>query len=132
MMTKNEIAQKIDFADRLTREISSDCLLEFIEGETYNNRGKAESWCAASLDSQFFIEIERQYRYVFQCYDKVPCHKVDYNNDEEVEILNAHENEGEVLVPANTKFRIVSVATDEDFEEMGYYEIELELVEEEN
>ena len=56
---------------------------------------------------------------------RVPCHKVDYNNDEEVEILDAYEGEGEVLIPAGTKFKVLSVSTDDDYEEMGYYEVEL-------
>jgi hypothetical protein len=51
--------------------------------------------------------------------------------DEEVEILDAEncENECEVLIHKDTQRIIIkSVSTDEDFEEMGYYEVELEVI----
>ncbi|MBN1079231.1 hypothetical protein DVV88_16365 [Clostridium botulinum] len=59
-------------------------------------------------------------------------HEVDYENEEECEILDAEgcENECEVLIHKDTqKFIITFVSTDEDFEEMGYYEVELEVAE---
>jgi hypothetical protein len=40
------------------------------------------------------------------------------------------ESEGECLLPAETKLKIVSVSSDEDFEEMGFYEVDLEKVDE--
>ena len=38
------------------------------------------------------------------------------------------ESEGECLLPAETKLKITAVSSDEDFEEMGFYEVELEKV----
>ncbi|WP_373845734.1 hypothetical protein, partial [Clostridium sp.] len=43
-------------------------------------------------------------------------------------IGSAWEAEGECLLPAETKLKITAVSSDEDFEEMGFYEVELEKV----
>ena len=37
-------------------------------------------------------------------------------------------NYKEVLVAKNTKFRIISISTDEDYEEIGYYHIDVEYL----
>jgi hypothetical protein len=36
--------------------------------------------------------------------------------------------EKEVLVPAGTRFEIIDVASDSDYEEMGYYEIKVKRI----
>jgi len=125
-MTKNELANKINATLNLCRVITSsdDCL--FTVGEMYDNRGSAESW--AGPDSQGF-NCESDYGYEYALYvNDCPCHVVDYDNEEETDILDAFEAEGECLVPAETKMKIVSVSSKEDYEEMGYYEVRLEIV----
>jgi hypothetical protein len=127
-MTKNEIAMQINCIDNIGRTLILDERSYFTEGQIYNNRDKAESWQSSDANQSFECELDGKYIYFLRC-NNVPCHKVDYDNEEEVKVLNAYENECEVLVPANTNMKIVSVSTDDDYEEMGYYEVELELIE---
>lgn len=128
-MTKNEIAKNITMiADEITRVITSDEKIDFMVGQIYDNRGKAESW-QYKPKQDFQPEVKRKYKYILFA-KNVPVHEVDYDNEEEVDILNAYESECEVLVPAETKMRITYVSTDEDFYEMGYYTVELEVVKE--
>ena len=126
-MNKNEIALQINCTDNIGRTMILDTKNAFEVGQVYNNRDKAESWQSSDSNSSFDCELDGKYVYFLRC-KNVPCHKVDYENEEEVEALNAYESECEVLVPATTKMKIVSVSTDDDYEEMGYYEIELEMV----
>ena len=67
---------------------------------------------------------------MFYCINECPVHIVDYENEKETETLGATdcETEKEVLVAKGTKFRIISVSTDEDYEEMGYYSIDVEYI----
>ena len=125
-MTKNEIARDVNITANTTRIVSFSSKYNFEVGEIYDNRGKAESW---SLGGKFDIETSRKYVYLLKC-QNVPCHKVDYTNVSECETLGASDckSEDEVLVPAETKMVITSAARDGDFEEMGYYEVEMELV----
>lgn len=124
-MNKEMIANKINHtAKEIVRTITTPRKLNLVEGEIYDNRGKAESW---TEEGTFWVENDYGYTYVFYA-NNVPCHKVDYDNKEEVELLSAYEHENEVLVPSNTQLKIVSVATDYDAEEMGYYQIDLEYV----
>ena len=102
---------------------------EYTAGQVFTTQ-KAESWESGSSQS-FKCENDWGKELTFICAD-LPCHKVDYDNDEEVEILNAHEHEAEVLVPAGTTFKVTSVSTDGDYEEMGYYEVVLEFISNEN
>jgi len=126
-MTKLELSKNINHVAKVAaRTVGSERKLNFVEGEIYDNRGNAESWECDS-DSSFSVEMDYGYEYTFIVKD-LPCYKVDYDNEEEVEMLSASHGEGEVLVHPSTKMRIVRVATDFDYEEMGYYEIHLELV----
>ena len=127
-MTKNELAKIINHKANIARTLTTNWELDFVEGNIYDNKGNTESWQDASATSSFETENDCQYTYVLYC-DNAPCHKVDYNNQIDCDILDADgcENEGEVLVPANIIMEITYVSSDEDFEEMGYYTVEMEF-----
>ena len=128
-MTKNEIANKINCKADLTRIIVLNYKGAFKVGNVYDNRGKAESWMCSDSTEDFDPELENSVEYVLYV-NNIDCHKVDYDNDEECDVLDANgcESEGECLLPAATKLKITAVSSDEDFEEMGFYEVELEKV----
>ena len=125
-MMKEYYAKQINGVKNIARQISLNYQLDLVEGQMYNNCKKAESW--SEPGAEFSIENEKKYVYVFTC-DNVPCHAVDYNNKKETYDLGATdcEKEREVLVSADTKMVITYVSSDEDFEEMGYYSVELKL-----
>lgn len=127
-MDKKTIAKNINkVAKQLTRTIVTNHKLNLRVGEEYNNQDRIESWSDERCTMNFEPAIDGYYTYIFYAYD-VPCHEVDYENEEECEILGAIdcEDEGECLVLPNVRFKIVDVANDLDFEEMGYYAVELE------
>lgn len=127
MLTKETIANQTNAnIKNIHRQISTNYKLELKEDDIIILE-KAESW---SNDGYFNVETEREYEYCFVCLNECPVHVVDYENEEETEILGATdcEAEKEVLVAAGTKFRIISVSTDEDYEEMGYYSIDVEYM----
>ena len=128
-MTKNEIANKINYKADLARIIVLNYKGAFKAGDIYDNRGKAESWMGPNSTEDFDPELENSVEYVLRI-DDIECHKVDYDNDEECDVLDADgcESEGECLLPAETKLKITAVSSDEDFEEMGFYEVGLEKV----
>lgn len=128
-MTKNDIANKINYKADLTRIIVLNYKGAFKVGNVYDNRGKAESWMCSDSTEDFDPELENSVEYVLYV-NNIDCHKVDYDNDEECDVLGADgcESEGECLLPAETKLKITSVSSDEDFEEMGFYEVELEKI----
>jgi hypothetical protein len=128
-MTKNDIANKINYKADLTRIIVLNYKGAFKVGNVYDNRGKAESWMCSDSTEDFDPELENSVEYVLYV-NNIDCHKVDYDNDEECDVLDANgcESEGECLLPAETKLKIISVSSDEDFEEMGFYEVELEKI----
>lgn len=129
-MTKNEIARKTTGVEKeITRIIGSNYQLDFTEDTIYDNLGKAESW---SIGGEFTVENKYEYYYLLKAYN-VPVHHVDYTNEDETNILGAIdcEKENEVLVAAETKLRITWEPQDIDFEEMGYYVVEMEYTEEE-
>lgn len=126
-MTKNEIANMTNGKLKgIARQISTNYELGLREDDIIILE-KAESWTDGG---EFTVENEREYEYMFYCVNECPVHIVDYENEEETEILGATdcEAEKEVLVAAGTKFRIVSVSTDEDYEEMGYHSINVEYM----
>lgn len=125
MKTKQQIANEINYtAKSLVRQIGTDRKINLIEGEMYDNRNKPESW---SEEGTFYIESDYDYKYVFYA-NNVPCHKVDYDNEEEVEILCAYECEDELVVSEKAMFEIEYVSTDDDFEEIGYYSVDLKFI----
>lgn len=127
-MNRTEIAKIINFEGKIFRTINVDEKLDLIEGQFYDNRGKVESWC--NEYGTFNPETDREYQYFFRCDHPVEGHEVDYDNEEECEVLNAEgcEDECEVLILPSQKFVIKSISSDEDYKELGYYEVELEPV----
>lgn len=126
-MTKNEIADVINGSLKgIARQIKTNHRLELKEDDIIIVE-KAESWTDGG---EFTVENEREFEYCFICINECPVHIVDYENEEETETLGATdcEAEKEVLVPAGTKFRIISISTDEDYKEMGYYNIDVEYI----
>lgn len=127
-MTKNDIARNITGVEAvITRVITSNYELDFTEDSIYDNLGKSESW---SIDGEFTPETNGQYVYLLKAYN-VPVHHVDYSNKEELEILGATgcEKEKEVLVAAETKLVVTWEPQDVDYEEMGYFVVELAVAE---
>jgi len=128
-MNKNELAKQTNHKADLVRIFTSVHKIDFLEGATYDNLGNAESWSDDDSTMNFLPEVDGEYTYVIMC-DNVPCYKVDYDNEEVTEMLNATgcESEGECLVATDTKMRVIRTATDDDNEEMGYYQITLEVI----
>lgn len=127
-MTKNEIARNTTGTEKvITRVLTSNYELVFTEDSIYDNLGKAESW---SIGGEFTPETNGQYVYLLKAYN-VPVHHVDYSNEEELEILGATgcEKEKEVLVAAETKLIVTWEPQDVDYEEMGYFVVELAVAE---
>ena len=127
MLTKETIANQTNARLKgIARQINTNYELSLKEDDIIILE-KAESWTDGG---EFIVENEKEYEYLFYCVNECPVHIVDYENEEETEILGATdcESEKEVLVAKGTKFRIVSVSTDEDYEEMGYYSIDVEYM----
>ena len=71
------------------------------------------------------------YLYVFMC-DNLCGHKIDYEKltDEEKKILGTSaelSDENEVLVSSEQTFKITDMSTDDDYKEMKYYIVEVEM-----
>lgn len=126
---KLKIANDINYKGLIGRTIRVDQKLNIKEGDNYKFYKEVESWAGEYSSVSFHVENSNKYEYYFYCKDGVG-HAVDYENEEECQILNATgcEDEGEVLVTDKCKMRIVSISNDEDYKEMGYYEIELERI----
>lgn len=83
-------------------------------------------------------------RNIFICENEVEVHEVNYSLYDEAETEEDEEKaeeyydtlgtdedsyeEKEVLIPVGTRFEIVDVASDSDYEEMGYYEIKVKRI----
>ncbi|WP_242944249.1 hypothetical protein [Clostridium botulinum] len=128
-MDRETIARDVNCKDNLTRIIVVDNKLDLKEGQIYNNMGNIDSWMGSHSTENFMPELDNEYMYVFQC-SNVPCHEVDYENEEECEILDCEgcESEGECLVLPNVKMKIINIGSDEDLRELGYIPVSLELV----
>lgn len=128
-LTKDMIAKDTNaMIQGLSRLIETSYELDFEEGQVITVEN-AESW---TNGGEFTVESTNDYTYCFSIENESPCHLVDYDNQEEVEVLSAEncEKEKEALIASGTKFVITYVSTDEDAQEMGYYTVELEYVEE--
>lgn len=126
-MTKLEIAKDINFKGNVFRTIAVDRKLDIKVGDEYNFFNEVESWCTKY--GQFFIENDNNIEYFFRINEEIEGHEVDYFNDEECETLGCEgcDNECEVLITNDKKLIIKSISSDLDFEEMGYYEVILEI-----
>jgi ribosomal protein L30E len=58
-MTKNEIANKINYKANLARIIMLNYKGAFEVGNIYDNRGKAESWMGPDRTEDFWPELEK-------------------------------------------------------------------------
>ncbi|MBC1491379.1 hypothetical protein HCI99_06025 [Listeria booriae] len=128
-LTKEDLARSINSnIHGLSRLIETNYTLDYEEGDIITIEN-AESWTDGG---QFTVESTQEYTYCFTIENSVPCHVVDYTNEEETDVLSAVdcEHEKEVLIAAGTKFKVAYVSNDDDFAEMGYYAIDLEYVEE--
>ena len=140
-MTKNEIAKNTNKTIKgIARTIDLDHKVQYEIGQILTVQN-AESW---TNGGQFYVETEREYEYVFICENEVEVHEVNYSLYDEAETEEDEEKaeeyydtlgtdedgyeEKEVLVPAGTRFEIIDVASDSDYEEMGYYEIKVKRI----
>ena len=125
-MTKQEIAQEINFKGNLFRTIRIDNKLDLKVGDTYNNQNRIESWCT-QYGTYSVPTFHGEYEYFFTV-KNAQGHEVDYENEEECEVLGAVdcEDECEILVLPTQKFKIVNVS--EGFEAVGYCEVTLEII----
>lgn len=95
---RRNISLDLNFKGRLRREIKVPHDLELKIGDKYQFFRDVESW--GSMDNYFTIQNDwDKYYYEFICDDLVG-HEVDYDNDEECEILDCIDcfDEMEVLI----------------------------------
>ena len=128
MKTRLEIAKEINYEGSACRTISVESKLDIKVGDEYKFYKEVESW-QGEKSYYSFEPVEYGIEYTFQI-DKIKGHEVDYDNEEECEVLGAMEcmDEGEVLITNDNRMRIKYISTDEDYKEMGYYSVELELI----
>ncbi|HCQ0917933.1 TPA: hypothetical protein OGZ66_001998 [Listeria monocytogenes] len=127
---RNEIAKDINAKIAgLGRSIQANWELGFEEGQIIILE-KHESW---SDGGEFTVCNDCPVEYFFQIENEVPCHVVDYNNENEVIALGAEdcEDEKEVLLAAGTKLEVVYGEREDDNEEMGFYTVIFKYLEEE-
>ncbi|EAF1771076.1 hypothetical protein ACQWQC_000503 [Listeria monocytogenes] len=127
---RNEIAKDINTKiGGLGRSIQTNWELGFEEGQVITLE-KQESWTNGGA---FTVCNDCPVEYYFEIENEVPCHVVDYNNENEVITLGAEdcEDEKEVLLPAGTKLEVVYGEREDDNEEMGFYTVIFKYVEEE-
>lgn len=127
---RNEIAKDINTKIAgLGRSIQTNWELGFEEGQVITLE-KQESWTDGGA---FTVCNDCPVEYYFEIENEVPCHVVDYNNENEVIALGAKdcEDEKEVLLPAGTKLEVVYGEDASDNEEMGFYTVIFKYLEEE-
>ena len=124
-MTKNEIALDKNFNTyRISRQIQVDEKLEYQVGDIIK-LDDATSWTDGG---EFKVETPGEFTYVFWINNDVNVHQVDYENEEECEILCCEDcyEEKEVLLEANVQLRIVNIIKSDD--EVPFTTIETELL----
>ena len=130
-MNKNEVAKKATGRYDLARSIwiNKRKFKEWEIGDIYNNYGDAESWAGGegSFDSRT-DDLNAMFVEVVLIGENITAHKVNYDNLEEVDELTAFLEEDEYLVAAETKLRIIDISSDDDYEEMKYYIVEVEEI----
>lgn len=95
---------------------------------------KAKSFAGQNAGEEFKPETSldgKLVQVVFNCDGAVLAHKVDYDNAGEVDALSAVKGEDEYLVPAGTHFIVTNSSNEDDIEEMGYFEVDIEQIDEE-
>ena len=129
MKTRLEIAKEINYEGKAVRTIQVRNKLDIKVGDEYKFYKEVESWQGINCTSNFLVESEDVFEYVFEI-ENIKGHEVDYENEEECVVLDAEgcESEGEVLITNDNRMRIKYISTDEDYKEMGYYSVELELI----
>ena len=128
-MTRKDIANQINHIGNLVRTISTHKRLFYTVGDIYNNRGKVESWQDSSAIRKFKPETDGKFIYTFYC-ENVPCHKVDYENINECNVLNSLncDNECEVLVLETAKMVVTSFSIDNDCKENESHSVQLKFI----
>lgn len=127
MTYKEQISKQITAAIKgIGRQVTVDDFLD-LKVDQIITAEKAESW---SDHGEFMMENSYAIDYCFVCNNACPVHEVDYENEEECYELDAEdcESEKEVLVPAGTKFKVTSIGSEHDLEEMGFILVEVEYV----
>lgn len=128
---RNKYAQDINYhaaANELGRTISTDWNQEYKDGQiiTFEH---ATSWSLPG--GEFEPERAGDITYFFKVDNEMDVHTVDYQNDTEVEDLDATEKEKEVLIKAGAQFEIVDAPNVEqldDPEEPNWLEVTLHFV----
>lgn len=120
MKTKEQIANDINATEDISRTIvlSAREADAFVEGTIYDNRGQAESWTVdGEYNSADDFRNTNTVDVNLVC-ENVPCHLVDYEDEEECSALGCDgcEAEDEAIVAADTKMIIDDVA---DYREEG-------------
>lgn len=130
-MNKNEIANQKNLKIKgVSRQIMTDQLIDFEEDQIIEVE-KAESWTDGG---EFKVETEREITYIFFIDNEIEVHQVDYDNEEECEILDCQDcyKEKEVLVAAGTKLRVKSFGDESELDTrsggQGYIEVHLEVI----
>ena len=128
MKTRLEIAKEINYRGSAIRTISVGSKLDIKVGDEYKFYKEVESWQGDNSYSSF-EPLEDGIEYAFEI-DEIEGHEVNYEDEEECEVLGAIDcmDEGEVLITSDKRMRIKYISTDEDYKEMGYYSVELELI----
>ena len=128
MKTRLEIAKDINYKGKVVRTISVGSKLDIKVGDEYKFYKEVESWQGDNSYSSF-EPLEDGIEYTFEI-DEIEGHEVNYEDEEECEILGAVDciDEGEVLITNDKRMRIKYISNDEDYKEMGYYSVELELI----
>lgn len=120
MKTKEQIANDINATEDISRTIvlSAREADAFVEGMIYDNRGQAESWTVdGEYNSADDFRNTNTVDVNLVC-ENVPCHLVDYEDEEECSALGCYgcEAEDEAIVAASTKMIVDDVA---DYREEG-------------
>ena len=124
-MTKNEIALDKNFNTyRISRQIQVDEKLEYQVGDIIT-LDEPTSWTDGG---EFKVETPKEFTYIFWINNDVDVHQVDYENEEECEILGCEDcyEEQEVLIEAGRQLRITKIIESDD--EVPFTTIETELI----
>jgi hypothetical protein len=126
---RNKLALDVNYKGELTR------IMAFREKQDYEV-GQivklGQSWTSGDGDYDPDANFGKKV-YAFYCkYGE--GHKINYDEltEDEIYTLGCEDCEGEneVLVSSEQEFRILSTSTDEDFREMGFYMIDVEMIKE--